>query len=111
MSKPEAASTQAPAQGPVAIKLRKPIAVVDGMPLDAPIAKLTLRPLRAKDLRTYDDRKSSTALAVEYIGRLSGQPAEVVDELEGEDLGEAIAIVNSFFLSIRRPGQLSSDES
>jgi hypothetical protein len=103
------ATPQQPAPCPVVIRLRTPITEVDGVPLDVPLTKLTLRPLKAKDLRSYDERKPAMGQQIDFAGKLSGQPREVIDELSGPDLGEVMGVVDDFFLGIRRPGQPSSD--
>ncbi len=75
---------------PITIELRKPIRFGVGM-----VTSLTFRPCKAKDLRKLQSDKPMQMI-IDLAGYLSGQPKEVIDELEGDDLAEAIKIVSGF---------------
>lgn len=76
---------------PVTIKLRRPVKFGERT-----VAQLTIRPLKAKDLRKMKDG-SPMQQSLNMASTLSGEIEEVIDELEGEDLGEVLAVVNRFF--------------
>lgn len=78
---------------PVVIDLANPIEFGSKM-----ITELTIQPLKAKHLRRLkasEDR--SLAMMIELAGYLAGQPTQVIDELEGEDLHRVIGVVADFF--------------
>jgi hypothetical protein len=62
---------------------------------DQTIAELQIRKPKARDMRalkvsgTFDDQ-------LKLLGRLAGQPDPVIDELEIEDMTEALKIVAGF---------------
>jgi len=103
---------QRPAQGPVTIKLAKPITVVDGIALDRPITQIVISPLKGKHLRTYDERRPAMQMQLDLAGLLTGQDRAVINELESYDLADVLAAVNLFFMALRRrpTGSSSSDE-
>lgn len=85
---------------PVVVKLRKPIESGNST-----ITQLTFRPMKAKDLRRVKSSDSGMESTLKMAGWLSGQVDVVIDELEGADLAEVLAIVNSFFLAIQETGE------
>lgn len=89
---------------PVIVKLRKPI-TFGGRTVE----QLTIRPLKAKDLRRLKESDGRMGNALNFASYLSGEIAEVIDELEGEDLGEVIDAVNGFFLAIQGGGPTPSE--
>ena len=77
---------------PVTIELEHPIEFGSKT-----IAELTFRPIKAKDLRRVkapDHRRIEMTL--ELAGYLSGQPTQVIDELEGNDLMKVLDLVADF---------------
>lgn len=89
---------------PVTIKLRKPITFGNRT-----VAELTIRPIKAKDLRRINDADSSMVQALDLASYLSGEVKQVIDELEGDDLWEVVAAVNGFFRDTRGTGKTSSE--
>jgi hypothetical protein len=89
---------------PVVITLRKPITFGSRT-----ITELTIRPCKGKDLRRIDERLGNTKTALSMAGWLSGEPTQVIDELEGQDLGEVMDAVNGFLFAIRGIGESSSE--
>jgi hypothetical protein len=86
--------------GPVTVKLRKPIQFGSQV-----IEELTFRPVTAKDLRrlpVLDGFSMDTVLVL--AGRLSGQPDPVIDKLTGADLAEVIDLVTGFMPASRPAG-------
>lgn len=82
------------------------------IPLTSPIEfgsqrveELVVRPLKAKDLRTmktsHDDQ---IRYMLEMASKLSGQSTQIIDELEGEDLGKTIEVVTVFLAAIQGTG-------
>lgn len=85
------------------------------IPLSSPIEfgsqrieEIIIRPLKAKDLRTmktsHDDQ---IRYMLEMAGKLSGQSSQIIDELEGEDLGKVIEVVTVFLGAIQGAGENS----
>jgi hypothetical protein len=70
------------------------------------ITKLSLRRIKGKDLRAISECKSEGERSLELIGKLSGQPRAVVDELDATDIGEVAKIIEGFTVS----GQLTGGE-
>lgn len=91
---------------PVTITLRKPIE--SGKQT---ITEITIRPVRGKDLRMLKLSDPPLVQTLNMLSWLSGQPLKVVDELEGDDLGEAIKVVNDFLFAIQGTGEKSSASS
>lgn len=96
--------TSKPASGPITIALSSPVAFGKDT-----ITEITIRPVKGKDLRQDKDTDSGMARTLAMLGRLSGQPMKVIDELEGEDLGRCIKVVNDFLLDTRGTGDSSSE--
>jgi hypothetical protein len=91
--------------GPVTVKLRKPIQFGSQV-----IEELTFRPVTAKDLRrlpVLDGFSMDTVLVL--AGRLSGQADPVIDKLTGSDLEEVIDLVSGFMPRSRKGGNEPSD--
>ena len=88
----------------VTIRLRHPI-TFGGRVVDV----LTIRPLKAKDLRRMKDSDTALQSSLNMAAWLSGEVFQVIDELEGEDLAEVMQVVNDFFLVIHRAGRSPSD--
>ena len=78
---------------PVTVKLRHPIEFGSER-----IEKLKLRPIKGKDMRRLKSPADRPmAMIIELAGYLSGQPTQVIDDLEGEDLQDVIRVVSGFF--------------
>lgn len=84
---------------PVVLKLRKPIKFGTRT-----VEQLTIRPPKGKDMRKIKASDGEIVTALKMASYLSGELEEVIDELEGEDLGEVMDIVNRFFLAIQGSG-------
>lgn len=91
---------------PIVITLRKPIE--SGK---TTITELTIRPVKGKDLRRLKDSESGMIQTLNMLCWLSGQSMQVVDEIEGDDLRDAIKAVNDFLFAIQGTGEKSSDGS
>lgn len=81
---------------PVTVKLRKPVKYGSRT-----VEQITLRPLKAKDMRRYREHDGNMGNAINFASHLSGEVAEVIDEIQGLDLRDVIEAVNLFFLAIR----------
>lgn len=92
-----------PRSAPVTVTLRKPIQFGKET-----ITEITIRPVKGRDLRQDNDGDSSMARTLAMLGRLSEQPIKVIDELEGEDLGDCCAAVNDFLFATQGTGKRSS---
>lgn len=90
-----------PPSGPVVIRLRK--AITFG---SRTIEQITIRPLKGKDMRHYDEARGEVGKALLFAHVLSGEMPGMIDELEGADLGAVISAVNGFFAAIRGTGEL-----
>lgn len=88
---------------PVVIKLRSPIQL-GSRRLD----EITVRPVKAKHLRSIQGAGNDLLQTLDLASKLTGEPKEVIDELEGEDLGEVLAAVNGFLFVIQGTGKTSS---
>ena len=84
---------------PISITLRKPFSFGSRR-----IDTITIRPVKGKDMRKINRSEGDTATTLKMASQLTGEIAEVIDELQGEDLGEVIEAVNFFFESIQRTG-------
>lgn len=76
------------------------------------IAEIVLRPVTGADLRklkTPTDRP--LAMVLELAGYLSGQPYQIIDRLQGEDLGRVMDETNFFFASSQETGKKPSPPS
>lgn len=91
---------------PVVITLRKPVRAGQET-----IAELTIRPVRGKDLRRLNPSDPPLVQTLNMLSWLSGQPMKVVDELEGDDLGTALGVVNDFLFATQGTGSKPSDSS
>lgn len=91
---------------PVVITLRKPIE--SGK---ATITELTIRPVKGKDLRRLKPGDPPVVQTLNMLSWLSGQPMQVIDELEGDDIGKAMAVVNDFLFATQGTGEKHSDSS
>lgn len=61
------------------------------------IGELTIQPLRAKHLRGLElDAKHQLDAVLALASRLTGQPNEVIDMLEGRDLQRVLSTVTDF---------------
>jgi hypothetical protein len=80
---------------PVVVRLRKPITFGNRT-----VEQLNIRPPKAKDMRRMRESDGRMATALKMASLLTGEIDEVIDELEGLDLGEVIGVVNDFFLAI-----------
>jgi hypothetical protein len=90
---------------PVTIKLKSRIHF--GLQI---IEELVVRPCKAKDkrrIKTPTDRPF--AMILELAGYLTGQPTQVIDELEGEDLAEVERVVANFFANSQGTGTEPSE--
>jgi Phage tail assembly chaperone proteins, E, or 41 or 14 len=87
---------------PVVINLKKPITFGSRT-----VEQLTIRPVKAKDLRRISKGESPMQLSLNMAGWLSGEIKEVIDELEGEDLAEVLKVVDGFFTKLQPTGQTS----
>lgn len=78
--------------GPVTIRLRYPIRA-EGE--DGPVVtELRIRPVKGKDFRALPAGGAERTLSL--IGRMSGQPSHVIDELQGDDFHDATEVVERF---------------
>lgn len=89
---------------PVTIKLRKPITFGSRT-----VEQLTIRPIKAKDLRRLKDSDSDLAKAIAMACHLTGEITEIIDELQGADLAEVLKVVNDFFHAIHGTGEKPSE--
>lgn len=93
------APTEVAADEPVVIALRHPITFGSRR-----ITEITVRPVKAKYMRSIkgsDDHFQST---LAMASKLTGEPSQVIDELEGQDLRDVLAAVNAFFFAIQGTG-------
>lgn len=91
---------------PVTITLSKPIE--SGK---TTITELTIRPVKGKDLRRLKPSDPPLVQTLNMLSWLSGQPMQVIDELEGDDIGKATEVVNDFLFATQRTGDSSSESS
>lgn len=91
---------------PVVVMLRKPVEFGK-----TTITELMIRPVRGKDLRRLKPTDPPLVQTLNMLSWLSGQPLQVVDELEGDDLGNALRVVNDFLLATQGTGENSSGTS
>ena len=71
------------------------------------ISFLTLRRMKAKDMRLADKIGGDVSTSIEMIAKLSGQPVAVIDELDAEDFTAIGAIIEGF----TAPGQKTGESS
>lgn len=96
---------------PVTIILRKPVTLqvrTGNGPKEKTVTEITIRPPKGKDLRRVDRTKSPIAISLDMASWLSGEPTQVIDELEGADLKEVLRVVDDFFVAIQSGGSSSS---
>lgn len=75
------------------------------------ITELVFRPLKAKDLRRLQSPHTKPmAMTLELAGYLSGQTIQVIDELQGEDVQEVIALVGGFIGGSQATGDASLED-
>lgn len=91
---------------PVVVTLRKPVQFEKSA-----VAELTIRPVKGKDLRRLNPNDPPLVQTLNMLSWLSGQPMKVIDELEGDDLGAALKVVNDFLFATQGTGQKPSDTS
>lgn len=91
---------------PVTITLRKPIRSGNDS-----VTELTIRPVKGKDLRRLKPTDPPLVQTLNMLSWLSGQPMQVIDELEGDDIGQAMEVVNDFLFATQRTGDKSSGSS
>ncbi len=103
MSDAEQKTEKPSADEPVVIKLRHPITFGSRT-----IEQITIRPVKAKDLRSIKPGSDPMATTLLMASKLSGQTDEVIDELSGDDLRDVLDAVNTFFFAIQETGQRSS---
>ena len=60
------------------------------------ITELSLRRVKGKDIRAVRNTASPASETLDLIGRLSGQPRPVIDELDAIDVEEVGKIVEGF---------------
>lgn len=92
------------ANEPVVIKLRSPILMGSRR-----IEEITIRPVKAKHLRTLKSSDDPMQATLAMASKLSGEITEVIDELVGDDLRDVLAAVNTFFFAIQGTGLTSSE--
>lgn len=97
---------------PVTITLRKPITLevkTGNGPKIKTVTEITIRPPKGKDLRRVDRTKSAIATSLDMASWLSGEPTQIIDELEGADLREVLKVVDGFFAAFQETGEKSSE--
>lgn len=97
---------------PVTIVLSKPVSIevkTGNGPRIKKVDQLTIRPPKGKDLRRVDRSKSPIAVSLDMASWLSGEPTQIIDELEGSDLREVLKVVDDFFSAFQSGGGKSSD--
>jgi hypothetical protein len=96
---------------PVIFILSKPVSIevkTGNGPRTKTVEQLTIRPPKGKDLRRIDRTKSPIAISLDMASWLTGEPTQIIDELEGTDLREVLKIVDGFFVAIQSSGDTSS---
>lgn len=71
------------------------------------ILKITLQPLKAKHLRGLSDKPGMSEL-LDLVGKASGQPKPVIDELSAADALSLMEIVGGFLTRSRETGSSAS---
>lgn len=69
------------------------------------ITEVTVRRLKAKDLRTVEKATGTISQSLALIGALTGLPAHTVDELDGEDVAGIGELVGDFFPARQATGE------
>lgn len=72
------------------------------------IDRITIRPVKAKHLRAIKQTDGDMAQTLLLASKLSGELPEIIDELEGQDLGAVLEAVNRFLSGILPTGGTSS---
>lgn len=91
--------------GRVTVALRYPIAFGQET-----VTELRFRELKGKDMRTLKAAPGqNAAVLMSLAGKLSGQPAPVIDELRGVDLRKVLTLVASFMDGSLDAGAKSSE--
>lgn len=85
---------------PIVIRLRKPIAFGSRT-----VAELTVRPVKAKYMRSVKQSDNSMESTLSMVSKLTGEVKEVIDELEGPDFRDVLEAVNGFLLAIQGTGK------
>jgi len=89
----EDAKAAAPMEWPHTVKLERPVEFAGDT-----ISSLTFQRGKLKFLRGMTlERTPTVDEAVLIASRLCGQPVQVIEELEGKDAGEAVAVALAFF--------------
>lgn len=71
------------------------------------IDEVTVRRLKAKDMKMLDKVNGKFAQALSMIGALTGLDSTVVDELDGEDVQALSEMVGDFFPGLQGSGEPS----
>jgi hypothetical protein len=80
------------------IKLTKPISWGSDT-----ITSLSLREMKAKDLRKLSAQPSMSEL-LDMVSQLSGKPGALIDDLNVEDAMRCVEVVSSFFPNSQKTG-------
>ena len=74
------------------------------------ISELVFQPCKAKHLiRCTESKDNVIPYMLELAGFLSGQPSQVIGELEGSDVWEVVAICSDFFAGSQPTGKKLSE--
>jgi hypothetical protein len=84
--------------GRTTVKLKEPIRFGEQV-----VDELALRKPKAKDFRSFPENPTMGDV-LDLVGRLSGQPKQVIDELGVEDLAEVSKLVEGFIPGGRATG-------
>lgn len=60
------------------------------------ITELRFRKLKAKDMRGFPMENRTMGHVLDIVGKVCGQPPNVIDELSAEDLEEVSSIIGVF---------------
>lgn len=88
---------------PVTMKLRVPVTFAGKT-----VEELVIQPMKPKYLRNIDKDASAEDKGLLLLGRLSGQPPGVIDELDMGDFEEASRIIAGFLGASPATGKMSS---
>jgi len=87
---------------PITLTLRKPVKFGDRT-----VTQLTIRPVKAKYMRVLGGPNSALEQTLQMASKLTGEPSQVIDEIEGDDLRELMGHVNGFLFAIQGAGEKS----